>query len=64
MKEINAKKDILLGRGPLCYRNPGNVVFRNMIQIHVVKYALDAPRSVKRAIVQSLLKCRLSSERI
>jgi hypothetical protein len=56
MKESKDKKDILLGRGPLCYRNPGNVVFRHMIQFHVENYALNAPRSVKRDIVQSLIQ--------
>jgi hypothetical protein len=48
--------DILLGRGPFCYRNPGNVKFRNMIQSHVTNYVLDAPQSSKKKVVQSLIK--------
>jgi hypothetical protein len=50
------KNDILLGRGPLCYRHPGNVKFRILIRSQVDKYNVDAPRSTKQGIVRSLIK--------
>jgi hypothetical protein len=54
MKDLN-EKDILLGRGPFCYRNPGNIAFRNLIQAHVASYPRCAPRTVKKKIVQKLI---------
>jgi hypothetical protein len=55
---INAIQDddVLLGRGPFCYRNPGNIKFRSMIRSCVDKYVIDAPRSYKSNIVQALIK--------
>jgi hypothetical protein len=50
------KNDILLGRGPFCYRFPGNVKFRKLIQSQVAKYDINASRSAKQGIVQSLIK--------
>jgi hypothetical protein len=47
--------DILLGRGPFCYRNPGNIAFRNLIQKYVEGYERKSPRSIKRKIVQKLI---------
>jgi hypothetical protein len=56
MTEMTIKQDdILLGRGPLCYRNPGNIKFRNITQSHAAKYVIDAPRSYKNKIGQSLI---------
>jgi hypothetical protein len=63
MEEIRPD-DILLGRGPFCYRNPGNVAFRNLIQKYVSGYERDSPRSVKRKIVHKLiLKARNAGHR-
>ena len=47
--------DVLFGRGPFCYRNPGNIAFRNIIQSHVASYSICAPRSWKRKVVQKLI---------
>jgi hypothetical protein len=47
--------DILLGRGPSRYRNPGNVAFRHMILVEIKKYSLHASRSVKNNVIQSLI---------
>jgi hypothetical protein len=54
MTDIN-ENDVLLGRGPFCYRNPGNIAFRNLIQSHVASYARCAPRSLKRKLVETLI---------
>ena len=54
MIDIEAN-DVLFGRGPLCYRNPGNIAFRNLIKSHVASYARCAPRALKRKIVQILI---------
>jgi hypothetical protein len=51
---MNAK-DILLGRGGFCYRNAGNVAFRDMIKEQVDNYSSHANRSVKGKIIQSLI---------
>jgi hypothetical protein len=49
------QKDVLLGRGPVCYRHPGNVMFRKLIQEHCIKYTLTTPRFMKKYIVESLI---------
>jgi hypothetical protein len=54
MKDVN-DEDVLLGRGPFCYRHPGNIAFRNLIQDHVANYARCAPRQAKKKIVQKLI---------
>ena len=54
MIDIKAN-DVLLGRGPFCYRNPGNIAFRNLIQSHVASYTRCAPQSLKRKIVQKMI---------
>jgi hypothetical protein len=48
-------RDILLGRGRFCYRNPGNVAFRRIIKEIVAKYSFHANRHVKREIIESLI---------
>ena len=53
--------DIMLGRGPTCYNNPGNRVFRDMIKEHVANYKSDARRKEKAAVVQVLVS-KLESE--
>jgi hypothetical protein len=54
VKEIDAN-DILFGRGSAFYNNPGNVAFRKMIHVELVKYSIHAARSVKGDIIQSLI---------
>jgi hypothetical protein len=49
------EKDILLGRGPVCYRHPGNVLFRNLVKEHYINYKLTTPRLMKKLIVKSLI---------
>jgi hypothetical protein len=44
--------DIMLGRGPTFYNNPGNMVLRNLVKEHVVHYKNDARRRDKAALVQ------------
>jgi hypothetical protein len=48
-------KDILLGRGPVCYRNPGNIMFRKFITEHYINYMLTTPRGMKKYIVKTLI---------
>jgi len=43
--------DIMLGRGPTCYNNPGNRVFRKMVMEHVVHYKNHARRKEKAGLV-------------
>jgi hypothetical protein len=47
--------DVLFGRGPFCYRFPGNVAFRNLIRSHVATYSRCAPRTLKENIVKKLI---------
>jgi hypothetical protein len=54
MLDIRAN-DVLFGRGPICYKSPGNIAFRNLIQSYVASYSRCAPRSVKRRIVIKLI---------
>jgi hypothetical protein len=49
-------KDILLGRGPVCYMNPGNKTFRKVIRTYFTMYTRSIPREVKREIVESITK--------
>jgi hypothetical protein len=55
-KMINIEpKDVLLGRGPICYQNPGNVMFRKLINEHYKTYNLTTPRLMKKYIVKALI---------
>ena len=47
--------DIMLGRGPTCYNNPGNRIFRKLIKEHVVFYKNQASRKEKAAVVTMLV---------
>jgi hypothetical protein len=47
--------DIMLGRGPTFYNNPGNRVLRKLVKEHVVHYKNDARRRDKAALVQLLV---------
>jgi hypothetical protein len=46
---------IMLGRGPTCYNNPGNRVFRKLVKENVVHYKNQARRREKAALVRSLI---------
>jgi hypothetical protein len=48
--------DILFGRGPFCYMNPGNRIFREKIRSYSTLYERNTPRELKREIVESLTK--------
>jgi hypothetical protein len=54
VEDIKAN-DVLFGRGPFCYRFPGNVAFRNLIKSHIETYQRCAPRSIKQKIVKNLI---------
>ena len=43
--------DIMLGRGPTSYSNPGNRVFRRMVKEHSVYYKSRTPRKEKAGLV-------------
>ncbi|KAI2504337.1 hypothetical protein MHU86_10102 [Fragilaria crotonensis] len=45
----------MLGRGPTCYNNPGNRVFRKLVKEHVTHYKNEARRKEKAALVQLLV---------
>ncbi|KAI2511883.1 hypothetical protein MHU86_2399 [Fragilaria crotonensis] len=47
--------DILLGRGPGCYNNPGNMVFRKMVKEYAFHYTNTALRREKTAVVKMLI---------
>ena len=47
--------DIMLGRGPTCYNNPGNRVFRKLVKEHVELYKNEARRREKSALVKMLI---------
>lgn len=47
--------DIMLGRGPTCYNNPGNKVFRKLVKEHVEHYKTEARRREKAALVKKLV---------
>lgn len=47
--------DIMLGRGPTCYNNPGNRAFRKLIKENVVHYKNQARRRDKAALVTLLV---------
>ncbi|KAI2504338.1 hypothetical protein MHU86_10103 [Fragilaria crotonensis] len=47
--------DIMLGRGPTCYNNPGNRVFRKLVKEHAVFYTNKARRKEKAALVKLLV---------
>ncbi|KAI2504333.1 hypothetical protein MHU86_10098 [Fragilaria crotonensis] len=47
--------DIMLGRGPTCYNNPGNRVFRKLVKEHVEHYKNEARRREKAALVKMLI---------
>jgi hypothetical protein len=49
-------KDILLGRGPYCYMNPGNRIFRKVIRSYSTVYKRNTPRRVKKEIVESITR--------
>ncbi|KAI2513626.1 hypothetical protein MHU86_766 [Fragilaria crotonensis] len=44
--------DIMLGRGPTCYNNAGNIMFRNLIKENVIYYRNQTRRSEKAALVK------------
>ena len=47
--------DIMFGRGPTCYNNPGNRVFRKLIKEHVVYYKNRASRKEKADVVKMVV---------
>lgn len=47
--------DIMLGRGPTCYNNVGNRIFRKLIKENVIFYRNQARRSEKGALVKLLV---------
>jgi hypothetical protein len=48
--------DVLLGRGPLRYLHPGNVVFRNLVRSLTFHYQIETPSVKKRLIVQHIFE--------
>ena len=46
--------DVLLGRGPLRYLHPGNVVFRELVRSLAIHYDVEAPSAKKILIVQHI----------
>ena len=53
--------DIMFGRGSTCYNNPGNRVFRKVVNEHVDDYKCGASRKKKAALVK-LLVSKLESD--
>ena len=49
------KEDILFGRGAACYNHPGNVAFREMMHVQMMKYSISVPRSLKSKIIISVI---------
>ena len=47
--------DIMLGRGPTCYNNPGNRVFRKLVTANAIYYKSKARRKDKAALVELLI---------
>ena len=47
--------DIMLGRGPTCYNNPGNRLFRKLIKENAIYYKSQARRKEKAALVTRLI---------
>ncbi len=47
--------DIMLGRGPTCYNNPGNRVLRKLIKENVGHYKNETRRREKAALVKLLV---------
>ena len=47
--------DIMLGRGPTCYNNPGNRVLRKLVKTNAIQYKSQAPRKQKKALVKLLI---------
>ena len=47
--------DILIGRGPECFNNPGNEMFRNYINQNAGRYQHTVRRREKASIVKSLV---------
>jgi hypothetical protein len=48
--------DVLLGRGPLRYLHPGNVVFRNLVRSLAFHYQIETPSVKKQLIVQHIFE--------
>ncbi|KAI2513573.1 hypothetical protein MHU86_713 [Fragilaria crotonensis] len=47
--------DIMLGRGPTCYNNAGNIMFRKLLKEYELYYRKQARRSEKAALVKLLV---------
>ena len=47
--------DIILGRGPACYKNPGNRVFRKLVKTNAIYYTSQVRRKEKAALVNLLI---------
>jgi hypothetical protein len=53
--------DVLLGRGPLRYRHPGNVVFRDLVRSLAIHYNIEAPSAKKVMIVRHIFEIILNT---
>jgi hypothetical protein len=48
--------DVFFGRGPSCYNQPGNKIFRSVIRPYIPNYHLKSPISLKRACIKRILE--------
>jgi hypothetical protein len=46
--------DILFGRGPACYNQPGNKIFRKVIKLYSIHYQNEIPKVMKRACINKI----------
>ena len=52
---VDHPTDIMLGRGPTCYNNPGNRLFRKVVKANAIYYKSKARRKDKAALVVLLI---------
>jgi hypothetical protein len=53
MKE-SLSKDVFLGRGPSCYKNPGNKEYRNLVKLYAADFHRGLQKSEKSKFIDNL----------